>query len=61
MKKNNYPQYSLHGDRRLRFERRQFNYSNYFPERRTGKDRRLTASLFNSYKPLVLQAEARRF
>ena len=28
------------GGRRLGFERRQFNYSHYFPERRDGAERR---------------------
>ena len=29
------------GGRRLGFERRQFDYSHYFPERRIGLDRRI--------------------
>jgi hypothetical protein len=30
-----------HGGRRLGIERRQFDYSHYFPERRLGQDRRI--------------------
>ena len=30
-----------HGGRRLGIERRQFDYSHYFPERRFGQDRRI--------------------
>ena len=30
-----------HGGRRLGIERRQFEYSHYFPERRLGQDRRI--------------------
>lgn len=29
-----------HGDRRLGLERRQFDYSHYYPERRVGRERR---------------------
>jgi len=30
-----------HGDRRLGLERRQFDYSHYYPERRVGLERRM--------------------
>ena len=36
------PAYMIdHGGRRLGIERRQFDYSHYFPERRLGQDRRI--------------------
>ena len=39
---NEHPAYIIdHGGRRLGIERRQFDYSDYFPERRFGLDRRI--------------------
>jgi hypothetical protein len=42
MKKNTSTAYSIDEERRIQFERRQFSYADIYPERRSGKDRRLS-------------------
>jgi hypothetical protein len=44
-------------ERRLRFERRQFSYSEFIPERRSGEDRRDDSSSFEfKFRPILLKA-----
>ncbi|MEJ2154990.1 MAG: hypothetical protein P8X96_06625 [Desulfobacteraceae bacterium] len=46
------PTQSQNDERRFSYERRQFHYSKYIPERRTGQERRVLAKQFQLAEPL---------
>jgi hypothetical protein len=61
MIKCSYTNKKVEYDRRLRFERRQFSYSDIIPERRSGKDRRNNNGSFGfKFHPNIKSVELKR-
>jgi hypothetical protein len=55
MKRCYKPSFAVREDRRLAIERRRFSYADFIPERRSGKNRRDTDSLFHPSDPFPVR------